>query len=90
MISEELHKFLSEEGYARLKEIPGQGVCGIFKFIFTYGLVIGIDSTGYRGRYCYNSFVEASMALELWDGQGDPPLNWIKYKGKGGERSNEK
>lgn len=88
MISEELKEFLEKEGYKELREIPGRGVCGVFRFMFTVGVVLGIDSQGYKGRYCYGSEVQAMYAINTWDGIGDPPGNWIKYKGEGGERSN--
>lgn len=89
MIREELKDFLTKEGYSYICEREGRGVCAIFKFMFTVGVVCGIDSTGYRGRWCYGSEVEAVYAITQWDGVGDPPGNWIKDKGEGGERSNE-
>jgi hypothetical protein len=84
----ELKDFLTKEGYLYLKEVPGRGVCGIYRFLFTYGLVYGMDSMGYKGRWCYDNLVTAILALNEWDGVGDPAYNWIKYKGEGGERSN--
>jgi hypothetical protein len=88
MISEELKQYLTEEGYLHLKEVPNRGLCGIRRFLFTYGLVYGIDSMGYKGRWCYDNLVTAFIALEQWSGEGDPAFDWIKYKGEGGERSN--
>jgi hypothetical protein len=80
--------YLKTEGYQNIKEIPGKGICGLRDFIFTTGLIIGMDEVGYFGRYCYGSKEEALAAINSWDGQGDPPGDWIKYKGNGGERSN--
>jgi len=76
-----------EEGYVMLKELPGRGICALQKFLFTVAIVWGINTTGYRGRWCYGSYMEAAVAFSEWDGNGDPPRNWIKYKGEGGERS---
>jgi hypothetical protein len=84
----ELIEYLKSEGYYQLREIPGRGVCGLHRFIFTVGLMVGLDRTGYKGRYCYESNAQAKEALETWDGIGDPSGTWIKYKGIGGERSN--
>jgi len=81
-------KYLKSEGYTEIKEIPGVGICGLRSFIFTTGLIIGMNEIGYFGRYCYKTSREASDALKSWDGSGDPPGNWIKYKGEGGEREN--
>jgi hypothetical protein len=79
---------LQAEGYQNVRSVPGRGVCGLYRFAFTTGLVIGIDDIGYYGRYCYSNRQDALEALEKWDGQGDPEGPWIKYKGDGGERSN--
>lgn len=73
-------------GYEELCQRGKRGVCGIHAFVFTGALVVGIDQLGYEGRYCYPSMAEASEALAQWDGEKDPPGNWIKYKGRGGER----
>ena len=78
------------EGLSHFKNVHTRGLCGIRRFVFTTGLIIGIDYWGYYGRYCFNSHAEAVSALEKWDGQGDPEGDWIKYKGESGERSNPK
>ncbi len=70
-------KYLKSEGYTEIKEIPGVGICGLRSFIFTTGLIIGMNEIGYFGRYCYKTSREASDALKSWDGSGDPPGNWI-------------
>jgi hypothetical protein len=54
--------------------------------VYTAGLFVGLYLEGYLGRYCYNTLQEAKDALEAWDGAGDPPGAWLKYKGVGGER----
>ena len=83
-IKEELEK----EGYYSIREISDKGICGLRKFVFTTGLIIGMDMVGYKGRYCYSSAKDAQKALDEWDGTGDPGGPWIKYKGLGGEREN--
>ena len=81
-------KYLKSEGYYEIRKIEGKGICGLMDFIFTTGLVIAMDEMGYFGRYCYKTRQEALDALNYWDGFGDPPGNWIKYNGYGGEREN--
>jgi hypothetical protein len=81
---------LQGHGYYSIREIPGQGFCGLMKFAFTTGLVIGMESWGYKGRYCYSSASDAQVALDAWNGEGDPGGPWIKYKGIGGEREGSK
>lgn len=78
-----------KEGYYSLKEIPNKGLCGLMDFVFTTGLVIGINEIGYFGRYCYSSKEEAVKAFNEYNGEGDPTGPWIKYKGEGGERCKE-
>lgn len=82
MISDDLKKHLQNEGYTDLKEIPGRGICGIQRFMFTTGLVYGIQNKGYDGRYCYKYRWDAVNALQNWNGIGDPnDSEWIKHKG---------
>ena len=79
----DLIKYLEKQGYQRIKEIPKRGLCGLQEFVFTIGLIHDLDEDGYGGRWCYpkERAVDAVLALELWDGEGDPPGPWIKYKG---------
>jgi len=73
----------SEEGYFEIREIPGNGICALMRFVFTVGLVVKIDPTGYERRYCYSSLREAMDDINSWDGTGHPQGNWIKCKGSG-------
>lgn len=81
--------FLETEGYYEIRNIEGQGLCGLRKFAFTTGLIIGIEQLTYTGRYCFPSEQDALNALNDWNGTGDPSGNWIKYKGFGVDRENQ-
>ena len=88
---QKLYEFLKgEELYLNLTEIPGRGFCAIHKYLYTTGLLYGLDFLGIQGRYCYETPWEACEALLLWDGKEDPPGNWIMHKGRNGEYSNPK
>jgi hypothetical protein len=89
---EALRPELEEMGYSNLKVIDGRGICGLYPYIHTIGLTFGITNYGYDGRYCYSkdNSLQAVIGLGVWDGKDDPIGAWIKYKGVGGERSNEK
>ena len=76
-------------GYALPRLLPTGEWAALHKFIYTTGLVVGIDATGFRTRFCYATSFDAAIALLEWDGQGDPPGPWIKEKGRV-ERSNPK
>lgn len=84
----DLKQFLTDEGYTYLKEIPNKGLCGIKRFIFTTGLVYGLNEIGYKGRYCHHSHAEALEALNNWNGQGHPKSNWVKHKGRDVDEGN--
>lgn len=70
-----------ERDYVMLTEIPGRGLCGLQRMAYTTGLFCGLDEYPYVGRYCYHTFHEAVKDILKWNGQSDPPGNWIKHKG---------
>jgi hypothetical protein len=76
-----LFLLLNIEGYYDLKRLAGRGICGIRSAIFTSDLCYGCDIEGFQGRYCFQTPGEARKSLKEWNGQGDPPGNWIKHKG---------
>jgi len=80
---------LEEQGYTNLREIPGHGLCGIQRMLFTYALYCHIDSSGFGPyRFCYPQFFDALDAIEQWDGKDLPPGKWIKCKGVFGDFRN--
>jgi hypothetical protein len=83
----ELEKALTEDGYTHLREINGL-ICGLYRYIFTIGLVVGLDEYGYKYRYCYENRIDAIVDIAEWDGKGHPSGDWIKRKGEGGDISN--
>lgn len=72
------------EGMLAAREIPGQGICCIQRFMLTCGVLTKVEFSGfcyfYEARYCYPSMMDAWHALWTWDGQGDPPEGWVKEK----------
>lgn len=89
---EQLRDYLTQNGYYNLRVVPGRGICGLMKFIYTIGLVEGLNEINYEGRWCYpkSKIIESVVAITLWDGKEDPIGDWIKYKGKRGEYENPK
>ena len=90
MEDKELIEYLEKEGYKQLTYVKGKGLCGLMGFIYTVGLVVGLDRVGYTDRYCYphSHAALAVLALTKWgmsetDVQGDPDdPYWIKRKGE--------
>jgi hypothetical protein len=73
--------------FLAVREIPGQGVCAIQRFIYTTGLLTNLTFDGamydYDARYCYPNATDALVDLQEWDGAYDPPGDWIKEKVSG-------
>lgn len=77
-------KTLGDGTYAYLCR-KGDRVCGIGRFAYTWGLMVGMTrETPYERRYCYEHAGDALIALVDWDGTDDahPAGPWIKCKGK--------
>jgi hypothetical protein len=79
-MSEHLITFLAGQGYSHIRQMPNTEFVGIMQMMFTYGLFVGLDETGYKRRYCYEYKSDAVIAAQTWDGKGDPPGPWIKEK----------
>ncbi len=75
-----LLKILKENDYYFLKVMPNGEIAGLHDYVFTVGLVVGLDEIGYRTRFCFDSASQAIVSLLNWDGKGFPPGWWIKQK----------
>lgn len=76
-----LHTYLESFGYTDVRQIAGK-LCGLQRFLFTTGLVVGIHQDSHEYRYCYERHEDALAALAAWDGSGQPSGPWIKLKGR--------
>lgn len=77
---------LAAMGFMYLRMLPDGRLIGVYRFMYTYGLCVGIQMNAeqydaYQYRYCYAQCKDAAMAATTWDGTGDPPGPWIKLKG---------
>lgn len=79
---------LLQEGYLYPRQLPDGRWIGLLQMLYTTGLFVELDAVGYAGRYCFELYSEALFSLIQWNGEGDPPGNWIKWKGRGGDRHN--
>lgn len=82
-ISAELLEILAGEGYRDIVRLPTGEIAGLSRFLYTTGLCVGLDESGYRTRFCFDGYNEALQSLEQWDGEGFPPGWWIKQKPEG-------
>lgn len=83
--------------YFNIRWLDFRGIrvlCGLYRFAFTTGLVIGIDMYGYFGRWCFTNTQEARNVIlsldKIPDDLSQLPGEWIKYKGREGEISHIK
>jgi hypothetical protein len=80
MSDDELLEVLKNEGYRDVRRLPNGELAGLLRFLWTTGLCVGLDRSGYRTRFCYEGWNDALQALDAWDGEGFPPGWWIKEK----------
>lgn len=58
-------------GYQNLRLVNGRW-CGTQRFIYTVGVVLGLDETGYTNRFCFDTEQNAALFLKDWDGSTLP------------------
>lgn len=80
-IPAELELVIDQNGYSEVRDVAGQGWCGLMQFNFTWGLVVNVTPLSYSRRYCFEHKADAALALLSWSGQGHPSGPWIKCKG---------
>ena len=82
MTDSEFAELMFQEGYVATKLHSGEWL-GVRRMAYTTALVIGLDETGYRCRWCYETTDDAVKAWLKWNGEGDaPPGPWVKQKGR--------
>ena len=74
MSDEELVQFLRDNSYFDIRDVPGRGVCGLMRFIYTVGVCYGMDDGGYQGRICFSNLADAIGFLAEWDGAELPAV----------------
>jgi len=79
-LPDEQKKFYEDMGYMGPIKLNGEIVV-INRFLFTFGIVCGLDETGYSHRFCYETSLEAHEALIKWVLSGDSePSGYIERK----------
>lgn len=74
-------KFLKVEcEYKDIKPIGKIYYAAIWPLIYTNAIVFGQigDYTGVLNRWCYHNYETAKVALEAWNGQGEP-TGWHRH-----------
>ncbi len=66
-------------GYIDVNMLPDGSQAAVMKFMFDWAIVSEFDDWGcYKDRWCFHSFQDAKMALDNWDGQGEPE-GWYRH-----------
>ena len=59
---------LEESGeYSDIILTRDHGLVGIGRFIYTCGVCLNLDETGYVGRFCFDTLQNARLFLQDWD-----------------------
>ena len=66
-VKETLVERLEKMGYREIQYINGM-LCGIQRYMFTVGVCVDMDETGYRMRFCFDTWQNAFLFLNEWDG----------------------
>ena len=79
-LDEEHAKFYTDMGYGMPIKMDGE-IVALGPFLYTTGIICGMDETGYKHRFCYHTQHDAEIALLTWIGSDDEePMNYIKRK----------
>lgn len=70
----------AEHGYLAGREIGGGLWMCVAPMIFTYRVMV-CDPGSVYDHACYERLSDALEAYEQWDGQGQPPGPYTRYKG---------
>lgn len=74
----ELEVWWRKAGIDYFKVMPDESLAGVKKQLFTYGIVSKLDWSSFEQRWCFENAQDARLALDLWDGIGDPSGPWLK------------
>jgi hypothetical protein len=61
-----------------LRRASGGTVIGVTHYLFTWGVLRGVDHLGYRERWCYESLPLAVMAASILTDEGEPVIPFIR------------
>lgn len=71
-----LEQQLIDLGYGQLREVEGRGWCGLKRYMYTFGLCLGLDETGMKGRICFDTEANAALFFNKWDGKELPEVGF--------------
>jgi hypothetical protein len=78
-------RFLHEDcGLRLIRRLPDGRFAALREFAYTVAVVVvnNGDRVGEADRWCYHHVVAAALALEAWDGTGEP-AGWHRHPASG-------
>jgi len=73
----EFLKFLAENGYFNVRELPDGTFAGLYKLLFTTAICTGLDEMGYAYRWCFDDPVLALTELTRIETMDEQPIGFI-------------
>jgi hypothetical protein len=67
-----LQSIAAANGYWNLKWVDDR-LCAVRRFVYTVGVCVDLDESGYRERFCFETTQGAELFLKDWDGI-EPPV----------------
>lgn len=79
-----LERLTRDNGYLVPKVLPGGRWAAVAPMLFTMAIITGEigDDSGYQDRWCYHNLISAILALDTWNGSGEPP-GWHRHPSSG-------
>ena len=70
------------------KKLPGNRYAALHPKVYTYSIIVGKigDECSYDDYWCYTDYAVALLALNAWDGAGDPD-GWHRHPKTGRRRA---
>ena len=86
-----MHYLKTQGGYVDPKPLDDGRYAALFQFMFTWAIVTGRigDRNCYEDRWCYHDEDVARVALDAWDGTGEPE-GWHRHPMTGRRRESGK
>jgi hypothetical protein len=74
-------------GYLHYKRFENGRDAALARFAFTVAIIADLTEWGYGERWCFDTFYDASEALDAWDGEeGTEPFGWHRHPDTGRRR----
>jgi hypothetical protein len=68
---------IQNQGYIAARVLEDGSVAALVPLIFTTGLCLGVNRTGYDRRYCFKDPLDAIQQFSLLKSEDDEPVGFI-------------